>query len=40
MFPRADILDTSGSNITTLFPHNTASMIGFWRSASPPGGRT
>lgn len=26
MYPRADILDTSGSNITTLFPANTPYM--------------
>jgi hypothetical protein len=35
MYPRASILDTSGSNITTLFPHNTPYMcrhcVALWK---------
>jgi hypothetical protein len=35
MYPRKDILDISGSNITTLFPHNTpylcAPCVALWR---------
>ena len=34
-YPREDILDTTGSNITTLFPHNTPTMcapcVVLWR---------
>ena len=35
LYPRRDILDVSGSNITTLFPHNTPHMcrhcVALWR---------